>query len=53
VCREARYAAQKLAFSPQVRETAGKAARVAVNEAEEIAGRDDVAFAPGVGFVAR
>jgi hypothetical protein len=43
----ARYAARKLASNPQVRETAAKAARVAVDEAKEIAGRDDKAFAAG------
>ncbi len=43
----ARYVAQKLASNPQVRETAAKAARVAVDEAKEIAGRDDKAFATG------
>jgi len=43
----ARYAAQKLVSNPQVRETAAKAARVAVDEAKEIARRDDKAFAAG------
>jgi hypothetical protein len=43
----ARYAAQKLASNPQVRETAAKAARVAVDEAREIAGKEDKAFAAG------
>ncbi len=33
----ARYAAQKLAADPQVRETAAKAARVVVDEAKHIA----------------
>ncbi len=43
----ARYAAQKLASNPRVRETAAKAARVAVDEAKEIAGKEDKAFAAG------
>ena len=43
----ARYAAQKLASNPQVRETAAKAARVAVDEARAIAGKEDKAFAAG------
>ncbi len=43
----ARYAAQKLAADPQVRETAAKAARVVVDEARQIAGRDDKALAAG------
>lgn len=43
----ARYAAQKLASNPQVREAATKAARVAVDEAKEIAGKEDRAFAAG------
>ena len=43
----ARYATQKLASSPQVRETATKAARVVVNEAEQIARREDKARAAG------
>ncbi len=43
----ARYAAQKLASNPQVRKTAAKAARVAVDEAKEIARKDDKAFAAG------
>ncbi len=43
----ARYAAQKLASNPQVRESAAKAARVVVDEAKEIAGKEDKAFAAG------
>ena len=43
----ARYAAQKLASNPQVRETAAKAARVAVDEARQIARKEDKAFAAG------
>ena len=43
----ARYAAQKLASNPQVRETAAKAARVAVDEAKEIARKEDKARAAG------
>ena len=43
----ARYAAQKLASDPRVRETAAKAARVVVAEAEQIARRDDKARAAG------
>ncbi len=42
-----RYAAQKLAADPQVRETAARAARVVVDEAKQIAGRDDKARAAG------
>ncbi len=40
-----RYAAQKLASNPQVRESAAKAARVVVDEAEQIARREDKARA--------
>ena len=43
----ARYAAQKLASNPQVKETAAKAGRVVVDEAKEIAGKEDKAFAAG------
>ncbi len=43
----ARYAAQKFASSPQAREAAAKAARVVVDEARQIAGRDDKARAAG------
>jgi hypothetical protein len=43
----ARYAAQKLASDPQVRETAAKAARVVVDEARHIARREDKARAAG------
>ncbi len=43
----ARYAAQKLASDPQVRETATKAARVVVDEATQIARREDKARAAG------
>ena len=43
----ARYAAQKLASNPQARETAAKAARVVVDEAKEIARKEDKAFAAG------
>jgi len=43
----ARYAAQKLASDPRVRETAAKAARVVVDEAEQIAGREDKALNAG------
>ncbi len=43
----ARYAAQKLASNPQVRETAAKAARVVVHEARQIASREDKARAAG------
>jgi stage III sporulation protein SpoIIIAA len=43
----ARYAAQKLASNPQVRESAAKAARVVVDEAKEIAGKEDKARAAG------
>ena len=42
-----RYAAQKLASNPQVRESAAKAARVVVDEAEQIARREDKARAAG------
>ncbi len=41
----ARYAAQKLASNLQARETAAKAARVVVDEAKQIAGKEDKAFA--------
>ena len=37
----ARYAAQKLAANPRVRETAAKAARVVVDEARQIAREED------------
>ncbi len=43
----ARYAAQKLASNPQVRKSAAKAARVVVNEAKEIARKEDKARATG------
>ncbi len=43
----ARYAAQKLASNPQVRETAAKAARVVVDETKEIASTEDQARAAG------
>ncbi len=43
----ARYAAQKLASDPRVRETAAKAARVVVDEATQIARREDKARAAG------
>ncbi len=43
----ARYAARKLAANPQVREAAAKAARVVVDEARQIARRDDKARAAG------
>ncbi len=42
-----RYAAQKLASNPQVRESAAKAARVVVDEAKQIARREDKARAAG------
>ncbi len=42
-----RYAAQKIASNPQARETAAKAARVVVDEARQIAGREDKARAAG------
>jgi len=42
-----RYAAQKLASDPRVRETATKAARVVVAEAEEIARKEDKALNAG------
>ena len=43
----ARFAAQKLASNPQVRETAAKAARVVVDEAKEIASGEDKALNTG------
>ncbi len=43
----ARYAAQKLASDPRVREKAAKAARVVVDEARQIAREDDKARAAG------
>ena len=43
----ARYAAQKLASDPRVRESATKAARVVVDEAEQIAHMEDKALNAG------
>jgi hypothetical protein len=43
----ARYAAQKLASDPKVREMATKAARVVVDEAEKITHREDKALNAG------
>ncbi len=43
----ARYAAQKIASNPQAREAAAKAARVVVDEAKQIAHREDKARAAG------
>ena len=43
----ARYAAQKLASNPQVKEAAAKAAHVTVDEVREIAGNEDKARAAG------
>lgn len=43
----ARYAAQKLASDPRVREKATKAARVVVGEAKQIARGEDRARAAG------
>ena len=43
----ARYAAQKLASDPRVRETAAKAARVVVGEARQIARKEDKALNAG------
>ncbi len=43
----ARYAAQKLASNPRVRQTAAKAARVVVDEARQIARKEDKAQAAG------
>ncbi len=43
----ARYAAQKLASTPRARETAAKAARVVVDEARQIASKEDKARATG------
>ncbi len=43
----ARYAAQKLATNPQVRETAAKAARAVADEASQIARREDKALNAG------
>ena len=43
----ARYAAQKLASDHKVRETAAKAARVVVDEAKQIARREDKALNAG------
>ncbi len=42
-----RSAAQKLASNPQTRETAAKVARVVVDEARQIARREDKARAAG------
>ncbi len=43
----ARYAAQKLASDPRVRESATKAARVVIDEARQIAQREDKALNAG------
>ncbi len=43
----ARYAAQKLASDPRVRESAAKAARVVVDEARQIARKEDKALNAG------
>ena len=43
----ARYATQKLAADPRVREKAAKAARVVVDEARQIAQEEDRARAAG------
>ena len=43
----ARYAVQKLAANPQVRETAAKTARAVVDEARQIALREDKALNAG------
>ncbi len=43
----ARYAAQKLAANPKVREKAAEAARVAVDETRKIAREEDRARAAG------
>ncbi len=43
----ARYAAQKLASDPRTREQAATAARVVIDEARQIAGREDKARAAG------
>ena len=43
----ARYAAQKLASDPRAREQAATAARVVIDEARQIAGREDKARAAG------
>ena len=46
----ARYATQKLASDPRVREKAAKAARVVVDEARQIARGEDRARAAGRAF---
>jgi len=46
----ARYATQKLASDPRVREKAAKAARVVVDEARQIAREEDRAQAAGRAF---
>ncbi len=43
----ARYAAQKLASDPRVRDSAAKAARVVVVEAQQIVRREDKALNAG------
>ncbi len=43
----ARYAAQKIASNPQVREAAAETVRVAVDEARQIARKEDKARAAG------
>ncbi len=46
----ARFAAQKLAANPRVRQEAAKAARVVVGEARQIAGEKNRARAAGRAF---
>ena len=46
----ARYATQKLAADPRVRETAARAARVVVDEAKQIAREEEKARAAGRAF---
>ena len=43
----ARFAAQKLASDPRVRESAAKAARIIVDEPGQIASREDKALSAG------
>ena len=45
-----RYATQKLAADPRVRETAARAARVVVDEAKQIAREEEKARAAGRAF---
>lgn len=45
-----RYAVQKVATNPQVREKAGKVARDVVEQSKDIVKEDDPAYAAGKAF---